>query len=52
MFIIYGLRRTGKTTMIRQILTEISAAEFKKAAFIQVRTKDTLADVDADLRLL
>lgn len=51
-FIIYGLRRTGKTTMIRQILTELSDAEFKKAAFIQVRTKDTLADVDADLRIL
>ncbi len=51
-FIIYGLRRTGKTTMIRQILTEISDAEFKKAAFIQVTSKDTLADVDADLRLL
>lgn len=51
-FIIYGLRRTGKTTMIRQILTEISDAEFKKAAFIQVKSKDTLADVDADLRLL
>lgn len=51
-FIIYGLRRTGKTTMIRQILTELSEAEFKKAAFIQVRTKNTLADVDADLRVL
>lgn len=51
-FIIYGLRRTGKTTMIRQILTELSDMEFKKAAFIQVRSKDTLADVDADLRLL
>lgn len=51
-FIIYGLRRTGKTTMIRQILTELSDAEFKKSAFIQVKPKDTLADVDADLRLL
>ena len=51
-FIIYGLRRTGKTTMIRQILTELSDAEFKKAAFIQVKSKDTLEDVDADLRLL
>ena len=51
-FILYGLRRTGKTTMIRQILTELSETEFKKAAFIQVRSKDTLADVDADLRLL
>lgn len=51
-FIIYGLRRTGKTTMIRQILTEISDTEFKKAAFIQVRSKDTLIDVDVDLRVL
>jgi len=51
-FIIYGLRRTGKTTMIRQILTELPDAEFDKAAFIQVRSRDTLADVDADLRRL
>ncbi len=50
--IVYGLRRTGKTTMIRQILTELPAEEFEKAAFIQVKTSDTLADVDADLRLL
>ncbi len=51
-FVIYGLRRTGKTTMIRQILTELSEEEFKKAAFIQVRSKDTLADIDADLQVL
>lgn len=51
-FIIYGLRRTGKTTMIRQILTELPESAFKKAAFIQVRSKDTLEDVDADLRVL
>ena len=51
-FIIYGLRRTGKTTMIRQILTEFSDEEFKKAAFIQIKSKDTLSDVNADLRLL
>lgn len=50
--IIYGLRRTGKTTMIRQILTELSDVEFEKAAFIQVRTKDTLSDIDSDLRIL
>lgn len=51
-FIIYGLRRTGKTTMIRQILTELPEVEFKKAAFIQVGTRDTLSDIDTDLRLL
>lgn len=51
-FILYGLRRTGKTTMIRQILTELPDAEFKKTAFIQTKSKDTLADVDGDLRVL
>ncbi|MCR4640585.1 MAG: AAA family ATPase [Lachnospiraceae bacterium] len=50
--ILYGLRRTGKTTMIRQILTELSQDEFNRAAFIQVRTGDTLTALDADLRLL
>lgn len=50
--IIYGLRRTGKTTMIRQILDELSPSEFKRAAFIQVTSSDSLSDVDADLRLL
>lgn len=50
--IIYGLRRTGKTTMIRQIITELPPAEFNKAAFIQVTVNDTLADVDADLKTL
>ena len=51
-FVIYGLRRTGKTTMIRQILTELPETEFRKAAFIQVRSRDTLEDINEDLRLL
>ena len=51
-FILYGLRRTGKTTMIRQILTELSNEEFEKAAFIQIKTGDTLADINEDLSSL
>ena len=51
-FVVYGLRRTGKTTMIRQILTELPETEFRKAAFIQVRSRDTLEDIDEDLGLL
>lgn len=51
-FVIYGLRRTGKTTLIRQILTELPEIEFRKAAFIQVSFRDTLEDIDEDLRLL
>lgn len=51
-FILYGLRRTGKTTMIRQIFEEMRDTELVKAAFIQITAKDTLADVNRDLKIL
>ena len=51
-FILYGLRRTGKTTMIRQIFAEMRDTELVKAAFIQITAKDTLADVNRDLKIL
>ena len=51
-FILYGLRRTGKTTMIRQIFAEMSDAELAKTAFIQITARDTLADVNCDLKAL
>lgn len=51
-FILYGLRRTGKTTMVKQILSELSDAEFNKAAFIQAKKGNTLSDINSDLRLL
>ena len=51
-FILYGLRRTGKTTMIRQIFAEMRDTELVKAAFIQITAKDTLADVNRDLKRL
>ena len=51
-FILYGLRRTGKTTMIRQIFAEMSDAELAKSAFIQTTTKNTLPEVNRDLQYL
>lgn len=51
-FILYGLRRTGKTTLIRQIILELPDSDFNKAAFIQVTSRDSLSDIDEDLRLL
>ena len=50
--IMFGLRRTGKTTLIRQILAELSPVEFEKAAFIQVMRGNSLADLNSDLRSL
>lgn len=51
-FILYGLRRTGKTTLIRQILLDMSTEELQKAAFIQIKTGDTLSDINSDLKYL
>ena len=51
-FILYGLRRTGKTTLIRQILLDMSEEELQKAAFIQIKTNDTLSDINSDLSYL
>ena len=51
-FVLYGLRRTGKTTMIRQVIGELDDIEFSKAAFIQVGAGDTLQDLNSDLSIL
>ena len=51
-FILYGLRRTGKTTLIRQIFAQMSDTDLAKAAFIQITARDSLANVNHDLRLL
>lgn len=50
--ILYGLRHTGKTTMIRQILAEMTDVDLAKTAFIQITAKDSLADVNHDLKCL
>ena len=51
-FILYGLRRTGKTTMIRQAIAEMDEAMFARTAFIQVTAQNNLAQLNQDLRAL
>ena len=51
-FILYGLRRTGKTTLIRQLLAEMTDAELAKAAFIQATARNNLAQLNQDLKQL
>lgn len=51
-FILYGLRRTGKTTMIRQALAEMNDIDLMKSAFIQITAHDTLAALNTDLKVL
>ena len=51
-FILYGLRRTGKTTLIRQAILDMTPEQMNTAAFIQIKTKDTLSEINADLTYL
>ena len=50
--ILYGLRRTGKTTMMRQAIAEMPEEVLEKTAFIQVVPGITLADINTDLKVL
>lgn len=50
--LVYGLRRTGKTTMLRQALYEMSEEQFEKAVYIKARNVDTMASMNRDLKKL
>lgn len=51
-FILYGLRRTGKTTLIRQLISELPDEMFAKTAFVQINQTIDLAKINMDLKLL
>ena len=51
-FILYGLRRTGKTTLIRQLIAEMSEDMLAKTAFMQVNNTLNLARMNLDLKRL
>lgn len=51
-FVLFGLRRTGKTTMIRQLISEMNQDIFNKTAFVQIKSGNALSDVDNDLKIL
>ncbi len=50
--ILYGLRRTGKTTMMRQIILDMTADQKEKTAFMQINQGNTLSQVYSDLKNL
>lgn len=50
--VIFGLRRTGKSTMLRQAIWDINEDDRSKAAYIKLQSSDTMAKVDQDMRLL
>lgn len=50
--LIYGLRRTGKTTMLRQCLYEMKEGDFKRSVYIKATVTDTMAALNKDLKQL
>ena len=50
--VIAGLRRTGKTTMLRQAILALSPADRGKAAYAKMTEQDTMSDLKADLKIL
>ena len=50
--LVYGLRRTGKTTILRQAIADMSKEKFAKCVYIKARTSDTMADINHDLKTL
>lgn len=50
--ILYGLRRTGKTTLIRQAILSMTPDQINKAAFIQIGKENTLSQLYVDLQEL
>ena len=46
---IYGLRRTGKTTMLRQAIADLGPERFSQTAYVKVREADTTEKLGRDL---
>ena len=51
-FICYGLRRTGKTTLAKQAILSLGKSLYGSIAYIQVSKSDTMSDLNKDLRTL
>lgn len=47
--VVYGLRRTGKTTMLLQAIAEMSEDDFAKTAYVKLRSADVMDNVLHDL---
>jgi len=50
--VVFGIRRTGKTTMLQQAVRALTREEFSKAAYIKVKAGDTLESMDDRLSRL
>lgn len=50
--LVYGLRRTGKTTLIRQLILDMSREDLMRTAYIKVTQLDAMSTLNQDLKKL
>ncbi len=50
--LLFGLRRTGKTTMLRQAVLDMSPEDVAKTAYIKATVLDTMASLNRDMKRL
>lgn len=50
--VLFGLRRTGKTTLIKQTILSLSKEQISKAAYLKCTTKDTVLSINKDINRL
>ena len=49
--LVFGLRRTGKTTLLKQLVLAMNKEEQKSAIYIKASTENTIEELNADLKL-
>ena len=49
--LIFGLRRTGKTTLLKQLVLAMNEEEQKSCIYIKATTENTIEELNADLKL-
>ena len=50
--LVFGLRRTGKTTMLRQAIARMSREDLSRTVYIKARRSDTMDMMNRDLKKL
>lgn len=50
--LLYGLRRTGKTTLLRQVVLDMTPEDAARTAYVKATTMDTMAALNRDMEQL
>lgn len=49
--LVYGLRRTGKTTLLKQLILDMNEEDRNQTVYIKARVGETIADLNKDIKL-